>query len=502
MSKLNWWKTASLVFLLCAATALALPAQSLTSLSSFNGLNGENPYGSLVQGLDGSLYGTAWAGGANSDAIICPSGCGTVFKITAAGDLTTLYDFCAQQPNCADGALLRSGLVEGTDGNLYGTTYEGGVSNVCSDDGCGTVFKISPNGTLTTLYRFCTQNPPYCTDGAYPSAGLVQGIDGNFYGTAGGGTNGSGTVFKITPMGTLTTLYSFCSQTNCTDGAIPFSGLVQATNGNFYGATWGGGASDACGYGCGTVFEITPTGTLTTLYSFCSAENCGDGDRPFDALIQATDGNLYGTTAYGGANGDGTFFQITPGGTLTTLHSFSSTDGSFPASGVVQATDGNFYGTAGTGGSNNDGTVFKITATGTLTTLYSFCIQTNCTDGDFPFAGLVQDTNGRLYGATFYGGASSACTSGCGTVFGLFVGLGRFVQTHPTGGKIGAGVKILGTNLKGASMVTFNGASATFTVESGSYIKTTVPAGATTGIVQVVTPSGTLSSNVPFQVAP
>src|ERR1019366_4074807 len=289
-----------------------------------------------------------------------------------------------------------------------------------------------PAQTLTTLYTFCSQSG--CTDGANPYAELVQATNGDLYGTTqGGGTNlGYGTVFKITPGGTLTTLYSFCSQTNCTDGARPYAGLVQAANGNFYGTTYSGGTN-----GGGTVFKITPGGTLTTLYSFCSQTNCTDGEDPTAGLVQATNGDLYGTAQEGGANGYGTVFKITPTGTLTTLHRFNGTDGATPYAGLVQAADGDFYGTTGGSGINNDGTVFRITPGGTLTTLYSFF-----TDGQYPYAGLVQDTNGDFYGTTLKGGANDG-----GTVFRLSVGLGPFVKIRPPYGKVGAAIKILGTNL-------------------------------------------------------
>ena len=383
-----------------------------------------------------------------------------------------------------DGSMPLAGLIQGTDGSLYGTTQLGGANLY------GTVFKITPTGTLTTLYSFCSQSG--CTDGDYPYASLVQGTDGNFYGTtANGGANGGGTVFKITPTGTLTTLYSFCPVTGCADGYAPLAGLVQGTDGNFYGTASSGGTN---GYS-GTIFKFTPTGTLTTLYSFCSQTRCTDGVYPYAELVRGTDGNFYGTTAYGGANGDyGTVFKVTPTGTLTTLYSFCSqsgcTDGQEPR-GLIRGTDGNFYGTT----AKDYGTVFKITPAGTLTTLYSFCSQSSCADGSYPEGGLVQDTNGRLYGTTSQGGAS-----GRGTVFTLSMGLQAFVETQPSFGKVGIRVKILGTNLTGATSVTFNGVPATFTVFSYSLIGTTVPAGATTGTVQVTTPSGVLSSNVPFRV--
>lgn len=304
-----------------------------------------------------------------------------------------LYSFCSQT-NCTDGEDPEYGpLVQGPDGNIYGTTYEGGVS---AYGGGGTVFKITPTGTLTTLYNFCSL--PYCADGSVTWAGLTLGTDGNFYGvTFQGGANNWGTVFKITPTGALTTLYSFCSQTGCTDGAAPQTALIQATDGNFYGTT---GCTAIAGATGGTIFRVTSTGTLTTLYTFTGGP---DGACPNGPLVQGTGGNLYGTTS-------STFFRITLQGALTTLQSVGGSIGP-----LVQATDGYFYGTT-TGNS-----VFKVSADGsTLTTLYRFCSQPNCTDGSVPSAGLVQATDGNFYGATEEGGGSSACsTFGCGTIFKL-----------------------------------------------------------------------------------
>ena len=244
--------------------------------------------------------------------------------------------------------------------------------------------------------------------------------------------------------------------------------------------------------GVGTVFKITPSGTLTTLHSFDHADGFGSQA----GLVQAIDGNFYGTTI---SPGWGTIFKVTPGGTLTTLH-----DSTGESDGLVQATDGNFYGTASPGGTYDEGTVFKITPSGTLTTLYSFCQQYRdglCTDGDYPSAGLVQATDGNFYGTTAAGGTSSNCYGdGCGTVFSLSVGLSPFVETQPTVGQVGTPVTILGTNLTGATTVTFNGTAATFNVVSASEITTTVPAGATTGVVQVTIPGGTLTGNTTFQV--
>jgi uncharacterized repeat protein (TIGR03803 family) len=507
MSKFNWrnpvTKTCA-VSLLWASAAVTLPAQTLTVLHSFDQTDGQAPNASLAQAVDGSLYGTTVVGGTGG---VCNGvGCGTLFKITIGGTLTSLHSF-----GFADGAYPMGGLAQATGGDFYGTVESGGTSDhggipEAAPNG-GTVFEINLGDTLTTLYPFCAMGPP-CKTGATPYAGLVLATDGNFYGTTQyGGANGqnAGTVFKISSTGAFTLLHSFSGL----DGEFPFAGLVQATDGNFYGTTGAEGAHRG-----GTVFKITPGGAFTTLHNFDGT----DGDSAFAGLVQGADGNFYGTTTFGGngiciSNGCGTVFKITPTGMLTTLHRFDGTDGAFPSATLVQGTDGNFYGTTQDGGTTSIscpsgthtgcGTVFRITPSGTLTSLYSFCLQNNCADGANPIGGLIQATDGNFYGTTAVGGTSSVCgPSGCGTIFSLSLGRGPFVETQPTSGKVGAGVKILGTNLTAATSVTFNGTAATFTVVSSSYIKTTVPAGATTGIVEVVTPAGTLKSNVPFRVLP
>ncbi len=487
------------------ATAIAAQAQTFTTLYRFDGTDGSDPFAPLVQATDGLLYGTTVDGG-SSEA--CPNGCGTIFKISPHGGLTTLYNFCSQS-GCIDGESPFAGLLQGPDGSFYGSTGYGGA------DGFGTIFDVTPSGVLSVLYTSCSQ--PGCTDGASPSARLVAGSDGSFYGTTifGGGSNacqqgadGCGTVFKLAPGGSLTTLYGFCSTSGCADGANPYYvALVQGTDGNFYGSTTYGG-ENCGGAGCGTVFRVTPSGHLTTLHRFCAqgGSECPDGTYPV-GLIQGLDGGFYGATNGGGTYGSGTVFRITASGVLTTLYSFCSQnfcpDGAGPFAALVQATDGNLYGTTTNGGgADGGGTIFRMTTSGTLTTLYSFCSRSDCSDGFDPSTMLLQDTNGILYGATQSGGDTGGrCgRSGCGTLFSLSVGLGPFVETQTPDGRVGQPVKILGTDLTGATSVTFNGTAATFTVASPSLITTTVPAGATTGTVQVVTPGGTLSSNVPFRV--
>jgi uncharacterized repeat protein (TIGR03803 family) len=474
MSKLSWGMKACALFVVWAATAVTLPAQTFKTLDSFDNTDGAFPWATLVQGNDGNFYGTTQNGGNTA----CASGCGTIFKISPNGTLTT-FPF-----DGTNGSQPLAGLVEAANGNFYGVTTGGGANNV------GTVFKFTPNGGLTTLYSFSVNT------GYAPQGGLVLAGDGNFYGTASSGgpaagqcNPGCGTIFKITPKGQYTTLHNF---NGIPDGGNPLATMTQAPNGKLYGT-----ASDLGNAGSyGTVFTITPAGNFTVVHQFDNT----DGAYPFGGLILGADGNFYGQTDLGGASkfgAYGTVYKMTPAGKVTTLHSFEQTDGDNPVSNLVQGTDGNFYGTASYGGTHpNFGTVFKITPSGTFTTLHNF----DSTDGSYPYAGLIQATNGKFYGATFAGGSSSACSFGCGTVFSLSVGLGPFVETLPNSGKVGAAVRILGTDLIGTTSVTFNGTAAKFTVISKSEIKTNVPSGATTGTVEVKTAKNTLKSNVVFRV--
>ena len=416
-------KAAGIILAFCFVTASVASAQTVTTLNSFPYANG-GPSG-VVERSDGNFYGMT-EGGWGIDDCGESSGlsCGTVFEVTGGGALTTLYTF-----NITNGADPAGGVVEGTDGNFYGTTSQGGSGSGCLYNGpCGTVFKITPEGSLTTLYNFSAGS-----NGANPGAGLVQGTDGDFYGTT--GNNGvvappsgcCGTIFKITASGALTTLYGFSGS----DGSMPASALVQGIDGNFYGTTSKGGA-----YSNGTVFSITPTGTLVPLHSFCAQISpCPDGLNPGD-LVQGTDGNFYGTTYGGGASavGGGTVFEITTTGTFTTLYSFCSltncTDGSSPVGTIIQGSDGNFYGTTAYGGrgvcgDSGCGTIFKITPSGNLTTLYNFCSQANCADGNTPETALLQAADRVLYGTTTQGGANNG-----GTFFSLSVGLSGMTASN------------------------------------------------------------------------
>jgi uncharacterized repeat protein (TIGR03803 family) len=461
------------IALFLAANAVILRAQTtFATLVNFDGANGFAPYyESLVQGLNGNLYGTTALGGVQNG--------GTVFEITPAGTLITVHSFCDQPPCIYQPS---AGLVLASNGNFYGTTVYGG------DHDNGSVFEISPAGTVTTLHSFNIE------DGTNPSSPLVEASDGNFYGTTVGGGSGPecgisrcGTIFKITRTGTLTTLYNF----HLTDGAFPRAGLIQATDGNLYGTTTGGEGTPTAG----SIFKITPQGTFTTLHTFCG-QSCGDGALPYAGLTQASGGLLYGTTAGGGTNDAGTVFSITPAGTLSTLYSFCSQrgcqDGEGPIAGLAQGTDGNFYGTTDGLGNTVLATIFSITPTGELRTLFRFSVGLND-----PYGTLTQATNGTFYGTTQQGGSYSG-----GILYSLAEELGPFVQTLPTSRKVGASVLILGSSLSGTTAVSFNGTPSTFSIVSDTEIKTTVPVGATTGFVSVTTASTTLTSNKMFRVIP
>lgn len=492
--KFGFARLACIAIVVCIAMSAA-HAQTWTLLASFNQSNGDLPQESLVQGVDGNFYGTTMMGGANF-------GGGNVFKVTPTGQLTSLYNFCSQ-PNCTDGGQPLSALVLGANGNLYGTTTVGGANvGTCLGPGCGTVFEITPAGKLTTVYSFCSLSN--CTDGAVPEAGLVLASNGNFYGTTYvGGANGRGTVFELTPGGKLTTLYSFCTQTNCADGSYPVTDIVQGGDGNLYGTTYDGGAI-VCPFfnntfGCGTIFRITLAGQLTTLYNF--GTDAGLLQAP---VVQGRNSNFYGTGLNGGTSpicttyGCGNIFEMTPAGTLTTLYSFCTQefcpDGAYPMAGLVSATDGKLYGSTTTGGQGSLGTIFAISPTGVFNTVWNFA---GTATGYQPQGALLQATNGKFYGLTNGGGAENQ-----GTIFSLSIGLAPFVETLPTSGRVGAKVMVLGYNLAGATAVTFNGTAATFTVVSNTRLVATVPTGATSGAVVVSTAGHSLKSNTVFRVAP
>ncbi len=457
---LKTFALAPLLLVACIAPG-ALQAQTYTDLHDFDcTIEGCQPtYPALLaQGRDGNLYGTTNAGGA--------FGMGTVFKITPSGTITTLYSFSG-----ADGQNPDGGLVMGTDGNFYGTTTIGGVNND------GTVFKITPSGVLTMLHSVTASD-------ATPRGGVVLGKNGSFYGTT-CSQFGPWTGFSITSSG------KFKHLTN----SIPpcsFSGLILGSDGNLYGASQVGGNTYQ-----GTVFRMSSSGAVKILYSF----DYTHGAYLYSPVVQSNDGFLYGTTSGGGSGQGGVVFKMSTAGKLTLLRQFDAggtTDGSTPYAGLVAASDGEFYGATAGGenfGSVPNGNLFSIASGGTYSLLFAF----DATHGALAEATPMQHTNGLIYGLTERGGPNGRNE---GVVYSLDNGLPRFVSLMTRWGSSGQTVEILGNGLGGTTSVKFGSGSASFNVVSDTYMTATVPDDGTTGFVTVTTPSGTLTSNRSFNVVP
>ncbi|MFY9558719.1 MAG: choice-of-anchor tandem repeat GloVer-containing protein [Terriglobales bacterium] len=472
------------------------------------------PLGGLTLGTDGKFYGASQGGGALGD--------GTVYTVTPAGVLTVLHDFTG----LADGDNPKSQPIEGTDRNFYGTTWRG-ANNACGN-GCGTVYRITPAGDFTTLYSFDF------THGFQPWGPLVLGTNGNFYGTTSkGGTSGGsggGVVFKITPAGKLTVLHNFCSQPGCTDGQDPTSPLVQGTDGSFYGTTGQGGAN-----GFGEVFKITAGGTLTVLHSF---NGTSDGYIPFEGnagLVQATDGNFYGANTYGGSLGFGTFFQITPKGAFSVLYNFDGTTGWNPYVTPFQHTNGVIYGDTQLGGTGNVSPCIAGSPNASCGVFYSWTAPgLRPFVRLLPYSGNVGDTieflgqgftatttvsfNGTTANRTIVSGTYLTATVPSGARTGLvtvttsggklksnkkFRVTPQITSFSPASGPVGTVVTITGVSLTQTTKVTFGGVVATsFTVNSDTQVTATVPSGAKTGKIVITTPGGMATSTTNFTVTP
>jgi uncharacterized repeat protein (TIGR03803 family) len=390
-------------------------AQTVSTVYNFAGgkTSGQYPwYVTLVQGTNGSLYGTTYSGGSNL--------AGTVFSVTTSGTQTLLYSF---KGGTKDGSNPTGGLTLGTDGNFYGTTQQGGSATQ------GIVFKITTAGVLTILHNFNA-----AVDGAFPWGPPILASDGNFYGTtSGGGTKGNGIVYKITSSGTFTVVYKF----DVTHGFAPIAPPTQGTDGFLYIPVSEGGNEY-----CGTIVQLSTAGVLNNSFSF----PCGSGGSlPIGPLVQAANGNFYSTTQNGGSNGEGTIYQVTPGLAVTLLHNFGAVFGdcTYPSAGLLLATDGKYYGSAADGGGKGDGCLYNTTTSGSYTGLYTFDNTSNGTQIS-PLAPPVQATSGLLYGVTEFGGPSND-----GTVYSLNMGLAPFVNMPLFSGKEGQAVMILGTHLKG-----------------------------------------------------
>lgn len=392
-------------FLLLTVARLTPASPALTTFYVFGpapGTNGYSPYAGMARGSDGNYYGTAYLGGAAFK--------GTIFRITPTGVISNLHSFSGTFGS-GDGSNPYAPLLLGKDGNFYGTTIGGGSG------GNGTVFRISPSGAFTNLFSFTSGQ------GSQPYGGLLQGSDGNLYGTTYGG---AGSVFRISTNGTsFTTMHSFAGA----DGFGPMAGLVQGSDGNFYGTTEKGGTN---GWNIGTVFSITSAGSFTHLHSFSGP----DGSTPVASLVAGIDGNLYGTTRLGGipsGSSVGTVFRISSAGAFATIYSFTNCVASScaPYGALMQASDGNFYGTTASGGVStnncNCGTIFRLSPGGDLTLLYSF----SSADGSTPYGTLVEDSNSNLYGTCELGGSPDY-----GTVFkltGAVIRLPKLQSIHTTG---------------------------------------------------------------------
>ena len=362
--------TLTMLLLLVAAATTMAHAQTYSVLHKLGSNTGDPWYpqwiGLFAQGRDGNLYSTSQAG----DPLNGQS-YGTVFQLTPAGSVTVLHSF-------GSGGFPNGGLTLGTDGSLYGTSFRDGL-------GYGTVFKITTSGGFTVLHNFNGS-----TEGSDAHAAPIQGTDGNFYGTTYYGALGKlGMVYKMTPSGTMTVLYTFSGSSG---GLRLPAALIQGTDGNFYGTTIGGG-QPICNGGCGGIYKMTPAGKLTVLHTF----NGTDGEYPYGAIIQASDGNFYGTTYGDGSGTFGVIYKMTPAGVLTVIHTFLETDtlGIDPRAGLIQTTDGKFYGAANSL-SNAHGVLFQVTSTGNYSVIHRF----TGTDGANPQVSLFQHTNGTLYGDT------------------------------------------------------------------------------------------------------
>jgi uncharacterized repeat protein (TIGR03803 family) len=452
----------ALAFLLTLAPSAGAQFTPLYNFGTHAGDPAHPNYpGFIVQGRDGNLCSTSYDGGTDN--------AGTVFKITPAGQVTVLYSF-----DGVTGAFPSGGLTLGTDGNFYGTTFESGPLNY------GTVFKITANGKLTVLHAFDS------SDGSAPWGAPVEGTDGAYYGTTeDGGTADCGTVYRVTAGGTFKTLYNFDGPHGCQ----PLAPLVLGNDGNFYGTTLV--LTGVNNPNLGAIYKITPAGAITLVHIFDGTH----GAEAYAPLMQASNGNFYGATVNGGQYGNGIVFEMTSAGVFTDLHDFDpNTEGGEPFSALIEGENGILYGTTVYGGTFNDGTIYSIPlGGGNPDTLYSF----DGTSGTAPGAPLMQHTNGTFYGDSAWGGSDDL-----GIFYQFSAGRSPFVRLVATSAKVGKTVEILGQGFTGTTTVSFNGTPATFHVASKTYLTAIVPNGATSGFIKVTTPGGILESNQVFRVIP
>ena len=329
--------------------------------------------------------------------------CLAALSVAASAQTTEVVLCSFGSANCPAGGDP-SGVIMDSEGNLYGGTLAGGTHDR------GVAYKLAPSGQETVLYNFCSLGGDLCTDGWAANVSALDS-EGNLYGTAGfGGANNVGAVYKLTASGQETVLHSFCSLAKCADGSAPSGGVIIDSEGNLYGTTIEGGASSngsSKASGAGVLYKLAPSGQETVLYNFCSLANCADGSLPSGGLLMDSEGNLYGTTLYGGTNGgmssgSGVVYKVDTSGTETVLCSFGSAscpDGSNPTSGVIRDSEGNLYGTTSHHVADlMGGVVFELSPSEQETVLYNFCSLKNCADGAQP-GGVIRDSEGNLYGS-------------------------------------------------------------------------------------------------------
>jgi len=455
-----------------AGTAVPAPAQTPTTLHAFplGSFDACLPEDNIVQGRDGNMYGIG---------VSCGTASGAVYKISTTGTESVVFNFPSTWSSCY------SGLTIGSDGNFYGTCFTTPTGN-------GSIFQLTPAGVFTDKHDFTGTNGD-----TEPVYGPIQATDGNFYGVTGDYPFSCGNVYKLTSAGVYTNLHTF-SGNDCG----PASSLFQATDGNLYGTLYACALNSGIGNGC--VYKISTAGVFKEIFAFSSST----GEQPCTGVIQAKNGNLYGATQSGAANNFGSIYKLTTAGVFTDLHDFNnSTDATCGDNigrttvNLTQVTDGSFYGVNGINGNSGEGSIYKLTSTNVFT---DFLFPNPPVDGGSPLATLLQNTNGTLYGTTPSGGPTS-CNPCQGVFFSVATGDAAFVNLEPTQrtGLVGAKVGMFGQGFSSASVVKFGGvASISVTLSGTTYLTAKVPVGAHTGAVTVTTGSTTLTSPQTFRVKP
>jgi uncharacterized repeat protein (TIGR03803 family) len=455
-----------------AGAAVPAQAQTPTTLHSFQ--NGSTdacePEDNIVQGRDGNMYGIG---------VSCGTISGAVYKISTTGTESVVFNFPSGWSSCF------SGLTIGSDGNFYGTCFTTPTGN-------GSIFQLTPAGVFTDKHDFTGTNGD-----TEPVYGPIQATDGNFYGVTGYYPFTCGNVYKLTSAGVYTNLHTF-SGSDCG----PASSLFQASDGNLYGTLFACAINSGIGNGC--VYKISTAGVFKEIFGFSSST----GEQPCTGVIQAKNGNLYGATQSGAANNFGSIYKLTTAGVFTDLHDFNNTTDASCGNNIgratvnlTQVTDGNFYGVNGINGPSGEGSIYKLTSTNVFT---DFLFPTPPVDGGSPLATLLQNTNGLLYGTTPSGGPPS-CNPCQGVFFSVATGDAAFVNLEPTqkAEPVGAHVGMFGQGFSSSSVVKFGGVASTSVMRSGStYLTAVVPVGAHTGAVTVTTGSTTLTSPQTFKVKP